>query len=161
LKALSKALENNVAVLSLNNNRIRDDGVIDLCATLISPSCAITELYMCSNPLTVKSIKSFRIALNMTKLLKLYLSFSEEDLKEVVGMEKKLIKLLCEAVNTHCAVNLGGVSLRLNALAKVQYHSHKAKQRQQQQTAKQEQPASWRDQLNPKLASFLNQKNTG
>lgn len=91
LSALAGALNNKISTLSLNNNLICGEGVIDLADGLLDPN-SLTSLFISDNPLGMKAVQSFQIALQMSNLTKLSISFQEDS----QAMEKALVDLVCE-----------------------------------------------------------------
>lgn len=110
------------------------------------------------NPLGTKAIQSFSIALKMSKLQKLQLSFTElpQDL------EKELVELMCESFSTNCVVSLGTMSAKITTMAQVKYGDYLREQKLNERKQKNEKVTAvneWENQLKSSpLARFLRNK---
>lgn len=162
LSRLAQSLDNALEVFSLSNNSIKDIGVIDLAQALMSPDNNIEELLLIGNPLTIKAVQALNIALKMSHLKKLSLSFSEEQENiEAQHFEQHLVDLMCESFNVNCNLALGPVTQRILTLAKVRYPSYII-EKKKQEAKNNSVVGTWEQQLgrNNALTKFLRQKQT-
>src|SRR5436853_557787 len=111
---------------------------------------------MSNNPLGTKAVQSFCIALKMSKLQKLYLSFAEIS----QDLEKALVELMCESISTNCVVNLGSLSPKITTLAKVKYGDYVREQKaEKKKNDKVNAVTGWESQLrSSSLTKFLRKK---